>query len=177
MKKIISILLAAILVTTIAACTKSTDKKDVSKENSGITSSKEDKSNSSDTASSKEDKSNNSDIPKKEAIKETIDEGFSKLPEKLEAKYVSDKFTMEVSFYFENNKAVNGYVKHIYADEKQAKSVYDSYAKNAEYYANVKREGKELSYVHTEKSFEAYKGMTKEEVKSSLEKSGFTIVE
>lgn len=58
-----------------------------------------------------------------------------------------------------------------------AKTVYDSYLKNADYYANVKRDGGTITYTQTEKGFEAYKGLTKDEIKKSVEESGFEVTE
>lgn len=115
------------------------------------------------------------DVPQKEEGERTQDEDFAELPDELEASHVSDNFTMILNFYFEDGKAVNGYVTGIYKNEAQAKVVYDSYVKNTEYYANVRRDGGKITYVNTEEGFEAYKGKTKEEVKDMCLEGGFEI--
>lgn len=84
---------------------------------------------------------------------------------------------MVLTFYFEDGKAVGGFVEGTYKNVAQAKTVYDSYLKNADYYANVKRDGGTITYTQTEKGFEAYKGLTKDEIKKSVEESGFEVTE
>lgn len=116
-------------------------------------------------------------LPSKEEGKKTVDESFASLSDTVTGIHEDDNFKMVLTFYFKDGKAVNGHVETTYKNIAQAKSVYDSYVKNTEYYANVCREGGTITYTHTMKSFEAYKGKTKDEVKKSLEESGFDIKE
>ncbi len=118
-----------------------------------------------------------SSLPEKEEGKTTVKEDFAKLSEKVVASHSDENFTMVLTFYFEDGKAAGGYVEGTYKNLAQAKTVYDSYVKNTEYYANVKREGGKITYTHTDKSFEAYKGKTVEEIKESVTESGFEITE
>lgn len=118
-----------------------------------------------------------SSLPEREEGKTTVKEDFADLPEKVVASHSDENFTMVLTFYFEDGKAVGGYVEGTYKNIAQAKTVYDSYVKNTEYYANVKREGGTITYTHTDTSFEAYKGKTVEEIKASVTESGFEITE
>lgn len=116
-------------------------------------------------------------LPEKEEGKKTVDESFEKLSDMVTGVHEDDNFKMVLTFYFKDGKAVNGHVESTYKNIAQAKSVYDSYLKNTEYYANVRREGGTITYTHTDKSFEAYKDKTIDEIKTSLTESGFDIKE
>lgn len=116
-------------------------------------------------------------LPETEEGVISVDESFSALPDKVVGRHEGENFTMVLTFYFEDGKAVNGYVEGTYKNLAQAKSVYDSYLKNTDYYANVKRSDGTITYTHTEKSFEAYSGKTVEEIKQSLTESGFEVEE
>lgn len=116
-------------------------------------------------------------LPETEEGVISVDESFSTLTDKVVGRHESENFTMVLTFYFEDGKAVNGHVEGTYKNLAQAKSVYDSYLKNTDYYANVKRSDGTITYTHTEKSFEAYSGKTVEEIKQSLTESGFEVEE
>lgn len=116
-------------------------------------------------------------LPESEEGVISVDESFSSLAETVTGRHDSDNFSMVLTFYFEDGKAVGGYVESTYSNVAQAKSVYDSYLKNTDYYANVKRDGGTITYTHTKTSFEAYDGKTVEEIKKSLTESGFEVEE
>lgn len=114
-------------------------------------------------------------LPKTEEGPKTVSEDFASSKDVLEATHKSEAFTMILTFYFKDGKAEGGYVTGIYSNVAQAKLVYDSYVKNEEYYANVRRSGGEITYANTDTSFEAYKGKSKDEVKQMCLDSGFEI--
>lgn len=115
-------------------------------------------------------------IPEKEEGEKTISEDFSTLADKISASYENENFAMILTFYFKDGKAVNGHVESTYKDIAQARSVYESYVKNMEYYANVSRIESTITYSHTEEGFASYKDKSMEEIKAMLEKSGFEII-
>ena len=177
MKKLLITMLAAAMFFSLSACTDKTEGKE---DGAGDPSAVTETGNTGETQNSTDDMFSDVDVdslPEKESGKKTVDESFSKLSDKLVAGHSDDNFTMVLTFYFEDGKAVGGFVEGTYKNVAQAKTVYDSYLKNADYYANVKRDGGTITYTQTEKGFEAYKGLTKDEIKKSVEESGFEVTE
>lgn len=182
MNKFIALITAAALTVSLCSCTGSgktetgDEKGTESSETGKIEENDVNKVTPSDTDAMFADVDVES-LPESEEGKKTVSEDFSALPEKVTASHTGDNFSMVLTFYFEDGKAVGGYVEGTYKNIAQAKTVYDSYVKNTDYYANVKREEGKITYTHTEKSFEAYKGKTVDEIKQSVKESGFEIVE
>lgn len=184
MKRILSAAFCVLICLCLVSCTKKTgvSEENVNPENAVSEDNKAlDESGEEDkTEAGASDMFSDIDVeslPSKEEGKKSVDESFSKLSDTVTGIHEDDNFKMVLTFYFKDGKAVNGHVESTYKNIAQAKSVYDSYVKNTDYYANVRREGGTITYTHTEKSFEAYKDMTKDEVKKSLEESGFDIKE
>ena len=175
MKKILIAILAAAMFFSLSACTDKEKAEDENPEAKTEIKTEEESApeNTGDMFSDVDVDS----LPESESGKKTVDESFSKLSDKIVASHSDDNFTMVLTFYFEDGKAVGGYVEGTYKNIAQAKTVYDSYLKNTDYYANVKRDGGKITYTQTEKGFEAYKGKTKEEIKKSVTESGFDITE
>lgn len=175
MKRILIAILAAAMFFSFSACT---DKEKTEDENPEAKT--EIKTEEGSAPENTDDMFSDVDVdslPESESGKKTVDEDFSKLSDKITASHSDDNFTMVLTFYFEDGKAVGGYVEGTYKNIAQAKTVYDSYLKNTDYYANVKRDGGKITYTQTEKGFETYKGKTKEEIKKSVTESGFDITE
>lgn len=175
MKKTLIAMLAAAMLFSLSACTeKENNANGTTDASAGTEQSAEATENGTGDMFSDVDVDS---LPESESGKKTVDESFSKLSDKIVASHSDDNFTMVLTFYFEDGKAVGGYVEGTYKNIAQAKTVYDSYLKNTDYYANVKRDGGKITYTQTEKGFEAYKGKTKEEIKKSVTESGFDITE
>lgn len=175
MKKTLIAMLAAAMLFSLSACTEKANNANGTTDASAGT-----EQNAEATENGTGDMFSDVDVdslPESESGKKTVDESFSKLSDKIVASHSDDNFTMVLTFYFEDGKAVGGYVEGTYKNIAQAKTVYDSYLKNTDYYANVKRDGGKITYTQTEKGFEAYKGKTKEEIKKSVTESGFDITE
>lgn len=184
MKRILSAAFCVLICLCLVSCTKKTgvSEENINPENAASEDNKApDESGSEDkTEAGASDMFSDIDVeslPSEEEGEKSVDESFSKLSDTVTGIHEDDNFKMVLTFYFKDGKAVNGHVESTYKNIAQAKSVYDSYVKNTDYYANVRREGGTITYTHTEKSFEAYKDMTKDEVKKSLEESGFDIKE
>lgn len=181
MKKILSACFCILMCLFLASCTGKTDsekekaEETAEGENSAV--SEEGENGESDVVTDMFSDIDVESLPEKEEGKKTIDESFTKLSDTVTGVHESDNFKMVLTFYFEDGKAVNGHVESTYKNIAQAKSVYDSYLKNTDYYANVSREGGTITYTHTDKSFEAYKDKSIDEIKTSLTESGFDIKE
>ncbi len=177
MKKLIILMLGTAMFFSLSACTDKKVTENEEPEQAAETGTEEGTEN---VPGSTDDMFSGVDVdslPKTESGKKTVDESFSKLSDKLVASHSDDNFTMVLTFYFEDGKAVGGFVEGTYKNIAQAKTVYDSYLKNTDYYANVKRDGGTITYTQTEKGFEAYKGKTKDEIRESVKESGFDVTE
>ncbi len=177
MKKLIILMLGTAMFFSLSACT---DKEAVKNEEQEQVTETGTEEGTESVPGSTDDMFSGVDVdslPKTESGKKTVDESFSKLSDKLVASHSDDNFTMILTFYFEDGKAVGGFVEGTYKNIAQAKTVYDSYLKNTDYYANVKRDGGTITYTQTEKGFEAYKGKTKDEIRESVKESGFDVTE
>lgn len=118
--------------------------------------------------------SNNNLNDESSYYKEDTIETFNKLNETLVAVNDLDVFITRMTFYFENDKAVNAIVEVVYEDDKYANSMYKTFL-NDNSYANVSIDGSIVTYTFSHSGFELYKDKSKLEISEILQETNFTI--